>query len=367
VIAVYDSHHILWNGTQIFSTSESSLRMLVPGNKIRSCGKSRLRKDNPNAGVPSLKSILCWHSSLFDKGTVLDKKHQREKTVTTEELRNAVVGALAGNPNISMQRLSNLFQVSLSSIYHILHGFKFHPYKLQILHALHENDLHLRSVFCMEETLRIANDLMHLTNLLQSDKANFHLSSAVNKQNFCYWSDKNPHWITEAPLHSLKVIVWAAVGVTRLIGPIFFDGTINGQRYLHMLQTQFWPQLDDNEREEVRFMQDGAPPHWLRKVRNWLEKKFPGCWMGCGSANIPWPPHSPDLTMCDFFLWGYIKSLVYRRKLENVEEMKAAIIHAFARVTDEMREKAALDHRRRLAKCQQLDGGHVEMDIVHKF
>jgi hypothetical protein len=28
--------------------------------------------------------------------------------------------------------------------------------------------------------------------------------------------------------------------------------------------------------------------------------------------SIPWPPHSPDVTFPDFFLWGYVKDIVYR-------------------------------------------------------
>ncbi|GBN23572.1 hypothetical protein AVEN_144157-1 [Araneus ventricosus] len=26
---------------------------------------------------------------------------------------------------------------------------------------------------------------------------------------------------------------------------------------------------------------------------------------------LPWPPRSPDLTPCDFFLWGYVKDKIY--------------------------------------------------------
>jgi hypothetical protein len=298
---------------------------------------------------------------------VLDKKHQRKKTVRTEEMSNAVVGAVIENPNTSLRRLCNLFEVSLRTIQRIMVDFKFHPYKLQTLQALHVNDHLLRHVFCREETLRIENDPLHLNNLLHSDEANFHLSGSVNRHNFRYWSDDNPHWVTEEPLHSPKVIVWAAVGVKRIIGPFFFDETVNGERYLLMLQTQFWPQLDVEEREVMRFMQDGAPPHWSRQVRNWLDEKLPTRWMGRGSANMPWPPRSPDLTMCDFFLWGYLKSVVYRKKLQNVQELKAAIVHAFSTVTDEMRQKSAFEYRRRLAKCAQLGGGHVEMEVVTQF
>ena len=26
---------------------------------------------------------------------------------------------------------------------------------------------------------------------------------------------------------------------------------------------------------------------------------------------LPWPPRSPDLTPCDYFLWGYVKDQVF--------------------------------------------------------
>ena len=31
------------------------------------------------------------------------------------------------------------------------------------------------------------------------------------------------------------------------------------------------------------------------------------------SPRLPWPPRSPDLTPCDFFLWGYVKVHVFVR------------------------------------------------------
>lgn len=30
---------------------------------------------------------------------------------------------------------------------------------------------------------------------------------------------------------------------------------------------------------------------------------------------LTWPPRSPDLTPCDFFLWGYIKDFAYKPPL----------------------------------------------------
>ena len=61
------------------------------------------------------------------------------------------------------------------------------------------------------------------------------------------------------------------------------------------------------------FQQDGAPPHFDLTVRAYLDHTFPGRWIG-RSGPLPWPPHSPDLTPGDFWLWGMLKERMYSRK-----------------------------------------------------
>ena len=36
-------------------------------------------------------------------------------------------------------------------------------------------------------------------------------------------------------------------------------------------------------------------------------------------------PRSPDLSTCDFFLWGYLKSHVYTHKHRTLNDLKEAI------------------------------------------
>ncbi|KAJ8943679.1 hypothetical protein NQ318_015167 [Aromia moschata] len=45
------------------------------------------------------------------------------------------------------------------------------------------------------------------------------------------------------------------------------------------------------------FMHDGAPPHFARIVREYLNEQFPGRWIGINDAPISWPPRSPDLIL----------------------------------------------------------------------
>ena len=40
---------------------------------------------------------------------------------------------------------------------------------------------------------------------------------------------------------------------------------------------------------------------------------------------VEWPPCSPDLTPCDFFLWGYLKSKVYRTPPNDLDDLRARI------------------------------------------
>jgi hypothetical protein len=76
-----------------------------------------------------------------------------------------------------------------------------------------------------------------------------------------------------------------------------------------MLENWLFPQLNQDFDDYI-FQQDGAPPHFHREVREVLNLVLPRQWIGRHWPNdnplLWWPPWSPDLTPCDFFLWGYV-------------------------------------------------------------
>ena len=63
------------------------------------------------------------------------------------------------------------------------------------------------------------------------------------------------------------------------------------------------------------YQQDGAPPHFHHDFHGYLNDALPSRWIGRTSKDdsplLPWPPRSPDLTPCDFFLWGYVKEHMF--------------------------------------------------------
>jgi hypothetical protein len=53
-------------------------------------------------------------------------------------------------------------------------------------------------------------------------------------------------------------------------------------------------------------------------------------------GDIPWPARSPDLSACDFFLWGYLKSRVFATCIPDLQTLKARIQDAAEAITNRM-------------------------------
>jgi len=89
---------------------------------------------------------------------------------------------------------------------------------------------------------------------------------------------------------------------------------MHAERCLHILDTFVWPAVSgwDNI-DNLIFMQDGALPHSALTVRTWLDQQFSGCWMGRRGPH-EWPLRSPNLTLCDFYLWGNTNKEVWKTK-----------------------------------------------------
>ncbi|GFX44064.1 putative DD41D transposase [Trichonephila clavipes] len=94
--------------------------------------------------------------------------------------------------------------------------------------------------------------------ILFSDEAHFWLNGYVNKQNCRIWSEANPQVNVETPLHPEKLTVWCALWAGGIIGPYFFKNdedhnvTVNGDRYRAMIINFFFPELNNNDVQELR-------------------------------------------------------------------------------------------------------------------
>jgi hypothetical protein len=201
-----------------------------------------------------------------------------------------------------------------------------------------------------------------LDKIIWSDEACFKWSGHVNRHNCVYWADENPHLTIRFQLNQSGVTEWGALSSEVVLGPVFFDVTLDGNNYLNMLRDVVVPQLRTKAHfAELYLQQDEETPHYALLVRNYLGNLFPLHWIG-RRGSIDWPPRSTDLTPMNIFLWGVVKNKVYDGKPQTVDEMKEFITDAFMD-TDSDRElchtvcQSVSD--RLDARCD-VDGGHFE-------
>ena len=207
-----------------------------------------------NASVPDWKKILLWISNLWATGSTLKRKSPgRPRTVRTPENVEAVRASNQQSPKRSARKHAMPLGISGRSLRRILHAdLKLHPYKIMLAQELSERDHANRRAISTE----ILEQVPAAALLLSSDEAHFHISGAVNKQNFRYWAESNPHELQERPLHSPRVTVWCAVADFGVIGTYFFEEggatvIVTADWYVEILGTFLRPRLDDFDTEHV--------------------------------------------------------------------------------------------------------------------
>ncbi|GFU29289.1 putative transposable element [Trichonephila clavipes] len=158
--------------------------------------------------------------------------------------------------------------------------------------------------------------------ILFSDEAHFWLNGYVNKQNCRIWSEANPQVYVETPLHPEKL-------------------------------TELW------------FQQDGATCHTARATIDLLKDTL-GDRLISRFGPVNWPPRSCDLTPLDYFLWGYVKSLVYADKPQTLDNLEDNILRVIADIRPQMLEKVIENWTSRLEYIRASRGSPMP-EIIFKM
>ena len=74
-----------------------------------------------------------------------------------------------------------------------------------------------------------------------------------------------------------------------------------------------------------------------------------------------WPPRYPDLTPCDFCLWGFVKDTVFVPPLSaNLEDLRNPITSAVALVDGDMLTRVWNEMDYRIDVCRITKDGPIE-------
>ena len=162
--------------------------------------------------------------------------------------------------------------------------------------------------------------------------------------------------------------VWCGFWHGGIIGPFFFQNdqgatvTVNGERYRATLNEFLFPNVEENDMDDVWFQQDGATCHTANVTIELLGTVFENRIISRNS-DVNWPPRSCDLSPLDYFLWGAVKDKCYANHPKTIEALKHEIEVVIQEIQAGTIERVLKNWVDRMGYCRASRGGHLN-DIV---
>ena len=321
------------------------------------------RRRFPDRRIPSRSVFTRIHQTLRDSGCFPSLSVSSERQVVGNiSTRENILGMVDRSPRLSSRRIaSRIGGVSHTLVLRSLHEEGYYPYHDQPVQHLEPGDHAKRMNFC--RWIQAHPELLGV--ILFTDEASFTRDGINNSRNVHTWSQDHPHATTVTTFQSrFSVNVWCGVIGDKLIGPFVLENNLSGDTYEVFLRTELPGLLEDIPlmvRMQMFFQHDGAPPHYSRLVREYLNASFPNRWIGRGGP-IEWPPRSPDLTPLDYYIWGHMKTLVYETKVDSREELRHRIFAAADHIRSHPDSIASAIQSLliRAENCIGTGGGHFE-------
>jgi hypothetical protein len=217
---------------------------------------------------PCKATLLDWEKRAFASGSVKDRPRSGLKK-TREETCTAVAQPIERSPITSIRKRAAELQIPRSTMHdQIKKDLKMKGFRPMFVNELPDNDMEQRVVACHALLAQFPNAVSCSRVLFFDECAIYHSS---HMRNVVFWSKENPHYVQELERNPPHVMIWVAVSSQYLFGPYFFEGYVNGDSYLDMLQTWLIPQLQEKGIMDcVWLQQDGAPAHFAIQVREFL-------------------------------------------------------------------------------------------------
>ncbi|KAJ4437429.1 hypothetical protein ANN_17573 [Periplaneta americana] len=299
----------------------------------------------PQRQCPDRKTFVRLHYRLCEYGKFNSPGLGRGRPrCTTPEVQEEILEAVNMTPSISTRRVALQVSVPHTTVWRLLKEYQLYPYHLQRVQALSPADYPARVRFYEAQFTR-------------DGITNFHSQHV--------WAYENPR-ATVPSHHQMRfsLNMWAGIIGDRLVGPHVLVNRLTGQAYSNFLENTIPHVLEDTpliNRQHIHFLHEGAPAHFSRTARRYLDRRFPDRWIGTGGP-VAWPPRSPDLNPLDFYLWGHLKSLVYSFPVPDLESLRNRIVACSEDIcnTPGVWDRVLRSMRHRCEVCIEAGGGHFE-------
>ena len=318
--------------------------------------KENFLKSGLNVSVTYLSDIRSGKNRV-DRTTAKKKPGPKPK-LSAIQVRNILKRVDSSNPP-SQRDLASMYNVSQTTINKTIKKHNRRVVKKPKVHGI-SNDT-------IEKRYKRSWNLYRLLRknrwkkVVTCDEAWFYLKDSRGQTSIQYLKadqKRNEAEVLTQVTHSKGIMVWIAFCADGFFTPIFVTpgAKIDSDYYCNNVIKPFYKEYirryPDNG---LLFHQDSAPAHVSKKTTDFMDN--------LGLRYITknqWMPSSPDCSPCDYWLFGYLKSRMRRRKAKTINGLKKVLKDEVKKIPLSMIHRALRSWPRRCRLVYYNKGNNIE-------
>jgi histone-lysine N-methyltransferase SETMAR len=305
------------------------------------------------------KSMVEYWVREFRSGreTLEDEDRSgRPSTSTTDENIAGVRELIHANPRITFIELESHTMISRGSLQRILHDhLKVHKVMSRFIpHKLTPAQKMARVDIC-KENLKLwkSYGARVVDRIITGDETYVHYYDAPTRSESKVWifEDETPPEVVKRGRTVGKVLYAVFFRCSGLVQAI----KLEGQKSVTALwyTTQCLPKVfQDAGKKGLLLLHDNASSHTAKVTMKFLQENH--------IKTIPHPAYSPDLAMCDFWLFSGLKRELRGRSFASEEELDTAVFDYFNSIPESGWREAFNMWKTRMERCIEVEGEYFE-------
>ena len=315
---------------------------------------------------PSRATVFRWFRE-FNEGertSISDRPRSgRPSSSVTHSNIETVSEELTENPKQSLRVLSEVVGISKEAVRRILHDHLqlrkvcsvWVPYRLSDANKI-------ARVECARQLIRIFDDnsLEDCLRLWATEDETWVLFDGLEtKQQNKAWlpiGASRPRIVSPKITNRKTMLIVAFTGDGKINIDAMKPGeAMNSDRYIEFIQNTGtkWRTLRSRPTRlrEIWWQHDNARPHSAAATCRYFE--------GRGVQLIRQAPYSPDLNLCDRWLFSELKKSLRKMQFDSADEVRNAALHAFRQLQRERFEKELKRFREHCQRVIEAEGDYV--------
>ncbi|XP_054159698.1 histone-lysine N-methyltransferase SETMAR-like [Oppia nitens] len=306
---------------------------------------------------PAYSTITKWirHFKLGVQSLKDGERKGPEVTVSTPENAAAVEKIIRADPWITYRELeekSGIHRTTLQKICTDLIGVRKRLCRF-VPHFLSDEQKQQRVNIC-RENLKMWKNKGHvlIDKITTGDETYVHYyePKLSREAKIFVFEDEVPPDIVKRDKTIGKVMYAVFFNTAGLVAAVKLCGQKTATALWYT--TQCLPKvIEGSAKKGMLLHHDNSRVHTAKLTQEFLAKN--------NVKTVPHPPYSPDLAMCDFWLFSGLKHFLRGQAFKTEEELDCAVMEYFHSISEDRYKKAFEMWRSRMELCIELGGDYI--------